>query len=395
MKRLLLFVFVFFVFSQVEFAATTTASLDTVVFFDGAGGPWYEWYDFWGGSLPVVGQDTCKYNHSGSGQSAGKNSIKWVMDSTQCGFAWSWWSNWNIFDFTDIFANGYLDMWLKVPSGVDSLVLEFKSNFSDNERMQYYLTPANAIFNNTWQEYKIPFSSWTSPVPPYTGNINSTYVTLFGIFSWKGERGKVIYIGNTTVYPTSANLPVELTSFTVSKNNDLINLCWSTATETNNKGFEIERKTDSGSWNLIGYKNGKGNAAEKTNYTFTDNISKMNAQSFTYRLKQIDFDGSFVYSSEVNVKNSAPLKFALEQNYPNPFNPNTTIKFQLAKDNFINLNVYNSLGEEVASLVNEYKTAGTYEVNFDASGLTSGIYYTVLRNTDSKETLITKMLLMK
>ncbi len=394
MKKLLLIAFGVLFFSQMNFAGTA-ASADTIVYFDGANGPWFEWYDFWGGALPVVGQDTCKYAHVGTGYTAGKNSIKWVMDSTQCGFAWAWWSDWNIFDYTDIFANGYLDIWLKVPAGVDSLILEFKSNSSDNERMQYYLTASNATFNNTWQNYKIPFTQWITPVPPYTGTIVKTNVTLFGIFTWKGERGSVVYIGDVIAYPTSANVPVELTSFSANRENNLINLSWSTATETNNSGFQVERKTNAGSWNMIGFKDGKGTTSEKTNYTFIDNISKLNAQSISYRLKQIDFDGTYSYSKEINISNFAPLKFGLEQNYPNPFNPNTLIKFQIASDNFVSLKIYNSLGEEVAVLVNEQKTAGSYEVNFNAAGLTSGIYYSVLRNGESNETLINKMMLMK
>lgn len=396
MKKLLLIAFSIMMISQINFARTpAAASADTITYFDGANGPWFEWYDFWGGSLPVVGSDTCKYAHVGTGYTTGKNSIKWVMDSTQCGFAWAWWSSWNIFDYTDIFTNGYLDIWLKVPASVDSLILEFKSSSSDNERMQYYLTHSNSIFNNTWQEYKIPFTLWVTPVPPYTGTIVKTNVTLFGIFTWKGERGSVVYIGDVIAYPTMANVPVELTSFSAQKEKGFVSLSWSTATETNNSGFEVERKADAGSWNKIGFKDGKGSSSEKTDYTYIDNISNLNAQSIAYRLKQIDFDGTYSYSKEVNVSNSAPLKFALQQNYPNPFNPNTLLKYQVAGDNFISLKIYNSLGEEVAVLVNEQKSAGSYEVNFNAAGLTSGIYYSVLRNGESSETLINKMLLMK
>ncbi|HRB41009.1 MAG TPA: T9SS type A sorting domain-containing protein, partial [Bacteroidia bacterium] len=187
-----------------------------------------------------------------------------------------------------------------------------------------------------------------------------------------------------------------------------ITLNWQTATETNNQGFQIERrKTQNDSnedWNSIGFVNGNGTTTEPQSYSFAD--KNLEAGKFQYRLKQIDFDGTFEYSNVIEVEIVPPLKFSLEQNYPNPFNPVTTIKYTiptppssspLAKGRnevgFVTLKVYDVLGKEVATLVNEEKPSGHYEINFDASNLASGIYYYQLRAGEFVETK--KMTLLK
>jgi hypothetical protein len=167
-------------------------------------------------------------------------------------------------------------------------------------------------------------------------------------------------------------VPVELTSFTASVNESDVTLNWATATETNNQGFEIERNSGTGFEN-IGYVAGFGTSSETHNYTFVDN--SLNEGTYTYRLKQIDLDGSFEYSDVVEVDVTAPDVFALEQNYPNPFNPSTQIDFSLAADSRVTLNVYSLLGEKVATLVNSNLTAGVHQINFDASNLNSGVYF--------------------
>ncbi len=169
--------------------------------------------------------------------------------------------------------------------------------------------------------------------------------------------------------------PVELTSFTYSINsfND-VDLNWTTATETNNKGFDVERFAESlkAGWEKIGFVDGNGTTTEEHLYSFVDKI--LSVGIYKYRLKQIDFDGSYEYSREVEVNVTAPDKFSLEQNYPNPFNPITNIEYRIPNKVFVSLKVYNTLGEEVATLVNEEKPAGNYEVKFDGSKLPSGVY---------------------
>ena len=168
-------------------------------------------------------------------------------------------------------------------------------------------------------------------------------------------------------------VPVELTSFTsILINGDVI-LEWSTATETNNQGFEIQRRNKESEYQKIDYVPGNGTTTQVQNYTYVD--SKVANGKYYYRLKQIDFDGTFEYSNEVAVNVTIPLEFALKQNYPNPFNPTTTIIYSLPKTTVVTIRIYDALGSEVASLVNEEKPAGSYEIEFEGSEFTSGIYF--------------------
>ena len=167
-------------------------------------------------------------------------------------------------------------------------------------------------------------------------------------------------------------VPVELTSFTAKANNNEVVLNWSTATETNNQGFDIERKSN-GQFEKVGYVAGFGTTTEVKAYTFTDKT--VGSGNYTYRLKQVDFNGTFEYSPEVEVEVSAPKVYQLSQNYPNPFNPATTINFSLASDSKVSLKIFDVIGQEVAQLVNGQLVAGQHNVNFDASSLNSGVYF--------------------
>jgi hypothetical protein len=190
-------------------------------------------------------------------------------------------------------------------------------------------------------------------------------------------------------------LPVELVSFTGSFLKDKIKLEWRTVTEINNYGFDIERASLSASplqgWEKIAFIKGYGFSYSPKFYSFTDDkISRLT--KISYRLKQIDFDGSFTYSDELDF-NILPERFALEQNYPNPFNPETVIKFQLPSKEFVSLKIYNVLGIEVAVIINEEREAGVHEITFNADGLTSGVYYYTLLAGDFVKT--NKMILLK
>ncbi|GBD86929.1 hypothetical protein BMS3Abin03_00854 [bacterium BMS3Abin03] len=186
-------------------------------------------------------------------------------------------------------------------------------------------------------------------------------------------------------------VPVELTSFTAVANNNDVQLNWVTATETNNRGFDVERKSDNGQFETIGFVPGHGTTTEMQTYNFTD--TNVPSENYTYRLKQIDFNGSYEYSNEVNIDVSTPLTFTLEQNYPNPFNPSTVIKYSIAEKGFVKLNVYNLLGGKVAALVNDVQEAGRYEITFNASNLASGIYVYSLQSGSFNS--VKKMILMK
>ncbi len=172
---------------------------------------------------------------------------------------------------------------------------------------------------------------------------------------------------------TNVVVPVELSSFTASVNPlGQVALNWTTATETNNRGFEVQRKSEGGQFATVGFIEGFGTTSETQNYSFLD--KSVNPGAYLYRLKQIDYNGQYEYSKEIEVNVAPPLAFGLDQNYPNPFNPNTNIKFSLSESGNVKLTVYNTLGEEVALLINGYKDAGSYEMNFNASNLPSGTY---------------------
>jgi hypothetical protein len=178
-------------------------------------------------------------------------------------------------------------------------------------------------------------------------------------------------------------------------------LNWSTATETNNSGFEVQRLQNYKiaklqNWQRIGFVEGNGTTTLTHSYSYTD--KNLSPGKYYYRLKQIDFDGSYEYSKEVEVNVTAPTKFSLEQNYPNPFNPVTTIKYSVPEVGisfmkFISLKIYNALGEEVATLINEEKPAGSYTVKFDGSNLPSGVY--IYRLTAGSYSAAKKLILLK
>jgi photosystem II stability/assembly factor-like uncharacterized protein len=216
---------------------------------------------------------------------------------------------------------------------------------------------------------------------------------LLYIFFLNQNLGWIIGTSGTILYTNNGGVPVELVSFSAEQNEDEIQLSWITATELNNQGFEIERKIID-NWEKIGYVSGNGTTTEMQYYSFTDNIKLVNnVDQIYYRLKQIDFDGTYEYSSEVVVEISKVNSYLLNQNYPNPFNPSTIISFQLAESRFVTLKVYDVLGNEVATLVNEEKPAGKFEVEFNSTDLSSGIYYYKL--TAGNFTDLKKMILLK
>ena len=192
-------------------------------------------------------------------------------------------------------------------------------------------------------------------------------------------------------YCYEPNTPVELNSFKALLNSNNVVLQWSTATETNNAGFEVEKMKDENEFTKIGYVPGYRTTTEIKNYQFED--ANLITGSYTYRLKQVDFNGSFTYSKLVNVDVTIPVRFELKQNYPNPFNPSTVINYQLAVNSDVTLKVYDILGKEVTTLVDEYKPAGSYKVEFISSSLSTGIYFYQLRAGSFTETK--KMVLMK
>lgn len=200
------------------------------------------------------------------------------------------------------------------------------------------------------------------------------------------------YVDDIGIY-IYAVVPVELSSFTATSLENSVELQWITSSETNNSGFEIQRKVlgENSEWTKIGFVKGSGTSTETNAYSFVDKNPFKGIN--LYRLKQIDYDGSYKIFNSVAVNFSVPVKFALEQNYPNPFNPTTSIQYSIGSRQFVSIKVFNVLGNEVATLVNENKEAGSYKVEFNASDLPSGIYYYKLSAGNYSD--VKKMMLIK
>ena len=203
--------------------------------------------------------------------------------------------------------------------------------------------------------------------------------------------------GSVVCYSGGLNaVPVELTSFTASVEGRSVNLQWTASTQLNNKGFQIERKSGNADYQAVAFIKGEGTTSEQKTYTYKD--QDLEEGKYTYRLKQIDLDGSVNYSNEVNVSVEMPASFNLSQNYPNPFNPSTTINFSLPQKSEVKLIVYDILGKEVKTLINGNREAGSYEIkwnglNNNGQSVATGIYiYRISAGTFGAEK---KMILMK
>lgn len=237
-----------------------------------------------------------------------------------------------------------------------------------------------------------------------TGSGKGTFSLLNGVpnartGSWYFEFGGSNLTNNTSPFYTQlisqVPLPVELTSFEAQNRNDNVELKWATATEVNNFGFELERKTSS--WEKIAFIPGSGNSNHPKQYSYIDEKPVYGTDIY-YRIKQIDNDGKYKYYDPIRVTLEAPKEFRLLQNSPNPFNPVTAIKFQLPVVSRVSIIVYNILGREVATLVNEDRSAGSHIVYWNGrdnqgTQVASGIYLYRIQAGNYSETR--KMNLMK
>jgi hypothetical protein len=221
---------------------------------------------------------------------------------------------------------------------------------------------------------------------PLTGNSgSSSQVTSAGFIP---AGSSILVLGST-----GGTLPVELTSFTAAACRNGILLSWMTATETNNAGFEIERRSASSGWQRLGFVDGSGSSNIQHQYSFND--AGVPGGSYSYRLKQIDRDGAYEYSNEVEASMAMTAEaYTIMQNYPNPFNPSTTIRFAVPADQQVELKVFNVLGQEVKTLFNGIAAGGVlHAVQFDATGLPSGMY--LYRLSTGGKTEVKRMLLMR
>lgn len=225
----------------------------------------------------------------------------------------------------------------------------------------------NTIISNTTTTMTLQYGfGGISPdnrtTPVFDGTANDTW---FGV-----EK-----TGETSQWALSdAPLPVELTLFEAQSLGNEVHLIWTTATEVQNYGFEIERSDDGTTWNTIGFVQGNGNSNSAKQYAYSD-VKIHGFPVLYYRLKQIDTDGTFAYSPTIRVINTVSMTAHLEQNYPNPFNPETVINISLPQDVQSRLEVFNPLGESVAVLADGVLAAGEHTFRFDGKGLSAGIYF--------------------
>jgi len=195
-------------------------------------------------------------------------------------------------------------------------------------------------------------------------------------------------------------VPVELTSLEATVKNDVVTVKWETATETNNRGFEVQRNVN-GTWQTAGFVDGKGTSTKINKYQFADKVLvPQTIRKAVYRLKQVDYDGTGHFSKEIDVRLATnPYEFKLSQNYPNPFNPVTVITYNIPYDCNVKLRIYSTTGQLVKELVNGTKVTGTYDVRFDASNLSSGIYFYTIEanaiNGGNNFKMAKKMILLK
>jgi hypothetical protein len=228
-----------------------------------------------------------------------------------------------------------------------------------------------------------------------SSNINSLNYSNYGMVGqsvsdfFEVTQTNATYIQNSGSSP----LPVELSAFSADVLREKeVKLNWRTETEVANYGFEIQRRGfGDNEWINIGFVAGSGNSNSPKDYSFTDN-KPLNGSRFNYRLKQIDSDGGYEFSNVIEAE-IVPEEYILNQNYPNPFNPVTKITYQLSKESKVVIKVYDLLGAEVASIVNETKEPGYYEVEFNGINLPSGTYIYRMTAVDFVE--VKKMILMK
>jgi photosystem II stability/assembly factor-like uncharacterized protein len=306
-----------------------------------------------------------------------------VFRSTNNGTSWAQTglNSWIIsltFSGNNLYAGTASGLYLSTDKG-----LNWSSCGLDGSPVNNIVFNANNIYAGTYSvlESWDKGINWMNTGPDMT--VYSLAVCENNIFA--GTQGKGIWKRQLSSFLT----PVEITSFITVVQNNLVELNWSTATETNNRGFEIQRKTSSGEYVTVGFKNGNGTSTKINYYTWAE---KLQPGKYSYRLKQTDYNGKFEYSKTIEA-DVVPNAINLEQNFPNPFNPTTTISFSLPKSDNVKLTVYNAIGNIVATIVNEYKPAGNYSVQFKGSNLASGIYLYRLESGNYSATK--KFILMK
>ncbi|MBZ0200797.1 MAG: T9SS type A sorting domain-containing protein [Ignavibacteriaceae bacterium] len=389
MKRLLPFFLVLF------FASASFAQITVLDDFEAGAGHFNLQTNYSGSTVGVIG--TIPTIDSTSGAYMGQKCLKIIlMDDPAVPTNWAvrflsggGASGSNV----DMGPNGWTGYWLKTDKAFlrTAPAIDAPSTAEIGDTM-------NVIGDGQWHVYQWNLGQdgqpmwhgWVTGNDTISDDPTPTYDAIW-FFAPDGSDSTVLYLDYVAWNP-SGYVPVELATFDAVVDGNNVDLRWATATETNNRGFEVERQFENGSFSKIAFVDGKGTTTDLNSYTYTDKVNQLGA--YSYRLKQVDFDGTFEYSNIVQVNvNAIPGEYTLAQNYPNPFNPTTSLTYNIPENGNVSLSVFNLLGEKVAQLVNTMQTAGTHTVNFNASSLASGTYiYTLNVNGNN---ITKKMVLMK
>ncbi len=274
---------------------------------------------------------------------------------------------------------------------------------SDNESIhfKFYNDDLKTIFPVRQQLTFSENAEFGTPLEPYCLNAEFLTITIeenklasaaVVDSQWIGSESVVFIASDVNTHKLYADsqavnfvvqdmIPVELSSFEATVQNSAVQLHWKTVTESNNYGFYIQRKLiTSNEWKNIGFVDGHGTSTTPHEYLFED--PNVDQGQYSYRLKQVDFDGSATYSQQVSVNVNVPMDFSLSANFPNPFNPNTTIQYSLpAGEHRVNLDIYDITGQCIKTLIrNQSLGAGYYQIRWDGTDnagkpVASGAYF--------------------
>jgi hypothetical protein len=281
----------------------------------------------------------------------------------------------------------------------------------DQVVLGYVLDPVDDGINNL-SPYPLRVAARSAPLAgpfsPYGGTDIASFLGVRGVQSNTSLTTVLRFYTLGSVNASDAPLPVELISFTGVSSRAGVVLSWETASERESAGFVINRRIvgiGSGEWQVIDDYTRNPNLRAKNSlngakYTYTDASDLPAGTVLEYRLDEVSFSGAIERLREVRVEtrfSTVVTDFALEQNYPNPFNPTTSIPYQLKERAKVTLDIYNTLGQKVATVVDAVQERGNYAVNFNAASLASGMYFYRLTAQGASQTFVQtrKMMLLK
>jgi len=290
----------------------------------------------------------------------------------------------------DNYPEGMKEMPSAAISSKDQTIFSWQDNRSGYSKIQSYVYDES---KNPLLQLQLTCSSESEEQFSSQVWLHGNITTLFYIDKNTSDSWQNIF-ANQVLFNY---LSVELIDFSANRIGNDVMCSWTTACESNNLGFIIERKSEKTVFHKIGFVKGNGTAVGTFNYSFLD--TDLSAGEYSYRLKQIDFDGTFVYSDIVDIYVGAqPNCFSISQNYPNPFNPSTTIEYTIPEQSNVQIEIFNTMGHKIKTLVSGKQGPGTYFILWDATNdnglpVASGLYYYSIRTKDFHQ--VRKMLYLK